>query len=194
MSEYVTVIPTVPEDFFDYNKLFKELYSKLDGVVKKNHIFSCIENDRMHIRESNLDEHKAFTRNLPKRGRRMNAADLKTYTSTVLEQVKCNGLNPWKMVELSSNYRPHIDPDYHDDELYREPPPHVLALVKKERSERSVFRAKIKEAKVSGMKERLDGVALGTNCDGIELENCDDGDDEENNDDSNRDIETLMTN
>lgn len=198
VSDSVTVIPTVPEDFFDYDKLFKDLYSKLDGVVKKNHVFSCIENDRMHIRESNLEEHKAFTRNLPKRGRRMNAADIKTYTSTALEQVECNGLNPWKMVELSTNYKPHIDQDYVDDELYQAPPPHVLALVKQERSDRSVFRAKIKEAKLSGMKERLDGVALGTDGDGIiELEKNDDDDgdgDEENNDDSNRqDDEKLMT-
>jgi hypothetical protein len=35
-----------------------------------------------------------------------------------------------------------------------------MALVKTERGEQSVFRAKIKDAKVSGMKERLDSIAL----------------------------------
>ena len=49
---------------------------------------------------------------------------------------------------------------YWDYILFRESDEKVMALVKAERGERSVFWAKIKDAKASGMKERLDSIAL----------------------------------
>jgi hypothetical protein len=103
----------------------------------------------------------------------MNRVELKVYTSEFLESVPCTGLNPYKMVELWKNYREHVDPAYHDDVLYQKPPAHVLALVKEERLERSVFRAKIKDAKVSGMKEKLESVAFGIAGEGNDVQEKD---------------------
>jgi hypothetical protein len=59
-----------------------------------------------------------------------------------------------------------VNPIYWDNTLYREPDEKVMALVKAERGERSVFRAKIKDAKASGMKERLDSIALDVDDEG----------------------------
>jgi hypothetical protein len=42
VSECVTVVPTLPEDFLDYNRLFNDVYRNLAGKVKLNHIFSVI--------------------------------------------------------------------------------------------------------------------------------------------------------
>ena len=77
------------------------------------------------------------------------------------------------MVELWKNYREHVDPAYHDDVLYQKPPAHVLALVKEERLERLVFRARIKDAKVSGMKEKLESVAFGIAGEGNDVQEKD---------------------
>ena len=60
-SESVSVISTLPDDFFDYDKLFKDMYTELSGKVKVNHIFSCSGDDPevtfMDLRQSNLEEH-----------------------------------------------------------------------------------------------------------------------------------------
>jgi hypothetical protein len=54
----VTVHPASPEDFLDYNKLMNYLYRPLAGIVKKNHIFSCMDDGlQMRLRQSNLEEH-----------------------------------------------------------------------------------------------------------------------------------------
>lgn len=177
--ESVTVIPTVPEDFFNYDKLFNDIYSKLGGgvvggVIKKNHIFSCIDDDRIHIRESNLEKHKNFTCKVSKRGRLMNRTELKAYTSNNLESIESMGINPYKQVELWKNFREHIDRIYHDDILYQKPPANVLALVKEEKSTRSVFRAQIKELKTGGIKERLECVAYSSGGDGNDQPRTDD--------------------
>ena len=136
--------------------------------MKKNHIFLFIEDDRMHLRESNLVEHGAVAIKLSKRGRLKSRADLKKYTSENLEPVASSGINPYKLVELWKNYRDHVPPIYHGDILYQKPPAEVMALVKEEKSTRSVFRAKIKELKAGGMKAMLESVAY---------EDCGDGND-----------------
>ena len=47
---------TAASDFLDYDWLMKHLYgSKITG--EKNHIFDCTEDEKMIIKESNLDEH-----------------------------------------------------------------------------------------------------------------------------------------
>jgi hypothetical protein len=50
-SDCVSVIPTVPEDFYDYDMLFKDLYRPLSGKVKQNHIFTCLDDDKMILRD-----------------------------------------------------------------------------------------------------------------------------------------------
>ena len=43
--------------------------------------------------------------------------------------------------------------------LYHRPNDKVMSLVKVEKRDRSVFRAKLKETKLAGMKERLESIA-----------------------------------
>ena len=159
-SDCVTVIPTVPDNFFNYDKLFKGLYRPLASKVKQNHIFTCIDDDQMILRESNLNHHTATSFRLSKKGLLMNQTQLREHTSNELMRLACAGLNPYKMVELWKNYPPHVDPIYWNNILFQEPDEKVMALVKAEKGERSVFRAKIKDVKASGMKERLDSIAL----------------------------------
>ena len=64
----VTVHPASPEDFLDYDKLMNYLYRPLVGIVKKNHIFSCMDDGvQMRLWESNLEEHNELVFNLWKR-------------------------------------------------------------------------------------------------------------------------------
>jgi hypothetical protein len=135
----------------------------LSGKVKQNHIFACLDDDKMILRESNLEQHVTSNFKLSRKGRAMNATNLQAYTLRELIGVECAGLNPYKMVELWKNYRPHVDPNCWKNILYRKPDDKVLALVKSERSEQSVFWEKLKVAKASGMKQQLDSIALGNN-------------------------------
>ena len=75
VSDCVTVVPTVPEDFMNYDAFFKDLFRDLACKVKQNHIFACSENDRMSLRESNMNEHKIGNHKCSKKGRYMSAAD-----------------------------------------------------------------------------------------------------------------------
>ena len=159
-SESVTVLPTEPDDFFDYDTLFKGLFRDLSGRVKKNHIFSCTADDRMDLQESNTPDHNIYPHKLFKKGRLINnATDLKKWTEENLKTVECSGLNPYKMVELWRNYRPHVPKTHRTNILYRKPDARALSVVKEEKVERSVFRKKLKEAKAAGMKERLESIA-----------------------------------
>ena len=75
MSEWVSVLPTLPEDFFNYDKLFKEMYADLSGKVKNNHTFLCGRDDEevmfLTLRQSNLDHHTASTHKVLKRLRKL---------------------------------------------------------------------------------------------------------------------------
>ena len=96
--------------------------------------------------------------------------------------MECAGLNPYKMVELWKNYRPHVPEQYRRDRLFRKPDAKVMSLVKDEKSERSVFRAKLKKAKTAGMKERLQSIAYldDEGNDAPIVQEGDDDDEEEN--------------
>jgi uncharacterized protein YnzC (UPF0291/DUF896 family) len=159
VSDCVTVVPTVPEDFMNYDAFFKDLFRDLACKVKQNHIFACSENDRMSLRESNMNEHKIGNHKCSKKGRYMSAAELKGYFRDNLTKVECVGINPYKQVEMHYKYGPQVPEEYRKNELYCEPDSKVMSLVKVERSERSVFRAKLKETKRAGMKERLESIA-----------------------------------
>jgi len=159
VSNSVTVIPTVPEDFNNYDAFCKDLFRDLTSKVKQNHIFACSEHDRMSLRESNMVEHKISNHKCSKKGRLTSAAELKRQLSDNLTKVECVGINPYKQVEMHFKYGPQVPEDKRKDLLYCEPDSKVMSLVKVERSERSVFRAKLKETKRAGMKERLENIA-----------------------------------
>lgn len=122
-------------------------------------MFQCSEDDRMDLRESGMAEHKISKHKCWKKGHYMSAAELKGYLQGNLTSVECVGINPYKQVEMHFKYGPQVPEEYRKNELYCEPDSKVMSLVKVERSERSVFRAKLKETKRAGMKERLESIA-----------------------------------
>jgi len=181
VSDCVTVIPTVPEDFMNYDAFLKDLFRDLACKVKQNHIFACSEDDRMSLRESNMNEHKIGNHKCSKKGRCMSAAELKGHFGANLTNVECVGINPYKQVEMHFKYGTQVPDEYRKNELYHEPDSKVMSLVKVERSERSVFRAKLKETKRAGMKERLESIAYFDDDGNEELVAGDDEEEERKN-------------
>ena len=163
-SPMVTIHCAVPDDFIDYDKLMCNIFRKLSGKVKTNHIFSCNNvGDQMTLRKSDLAEHTKVSFNLRKKGiwEDMTQDKLVETTNSVLAVAIPNlGLNPYKMVEMYKNYRPNVPDEFHSDELYAEPSKEVLSKVKTEKIDRSVFRAKLKATKYSDDKERIESMAL----------------------------------
>ena len=51
VSDSVTVILTVANDFLEFDSLFKKLFRDLAGQIKKNHIFSCSDDNSDDITE-----------------------------------------------------------------------------------------------------------------------------------------------
>ena len=135
--------------------------------------------DEMNLRESNVTEHKMATHKCWKRGRCMRAAQLREYTLKELTQVECVGINPYKQVEMHSKYGPHVPKESRKDVLYQRPDDKVMSMVKAERFERSEFRAKLKESKQAGMRERLESIAfLDDNGNFVDIAPADDDDDD----------------
>ncbi len=138
VSAKITVVPTVPSDFLDYDGTFKALYTNLSGLVKHNHIFTCDGDDDeliIKIRESNLDEHEIIrhTAVRPSRGIRNDIEKLRTRSAALLQPIKPPGINPYKRVELFFKYRPVVPPEYHQDEFYIKPSDDVLKMVRRRR-------------------------------------------------------------
>ena len=158
----VTIHPASPEDFLDYDKLMNYLYRPLTGIVKKNHIFSCMEYGvQMRLRESNLEEHNDSAFNLQKRTTsKLLRAEIAEISNSVLVTITNDGLNPYKAVEMFTKYRPNIPVQFQLDELYAEPSAEVWAKVKKEKIDRSEFRAQLKADKYANDKERIESLAV----------------------------------
>jgi hypothetical protein len=178
-STSVTVHQPTSVDFLDYDKLFDGIYRKLTGQIKKNHIFYCEFDDVMKLRQSNLSEHAEYCVCLRKKNwKDVGREEMLAYAEKMLRPIKCDGLNPYKMVEMWKNYRPVIPVEYQSDVLYVKPSPEVLAKVKVEKTDRSEFRANLK-AKKYEKKERVESTAF----DGDEKERLEstefDGDDGE---------------
>lgn len=60
-SDSVTIWPSEPDDFLNYDALFNDIYCDLLGKVQQNHIFSCSRDCLLPIlslQESNIDEHQ----------------------------------------------------------------------------------------------------------------------------------------
>ena len=49
-SDLVTIVPTSPQDFLDYDSFFETLYRDLTGKVKTNHIFSVTDKGGLSYR------------------------------------------------------------------------------------------------------------------------------------------------
>ncbi len=76
------------------------LYQLLARIVKKNNIFSCMdERVQMRLRESNLEEHNDSVFNLQKRTTsKLLCAKIAEILNSVLERITNDGLNPYKAV------------------------------------------------------------------------------------------------
>ena len=102
-SQMVTVHPASPEDFLDYDKLMNYLYRPLAGIVKKNHIFSCVNELQMRLWQSNLEEHNELVVvfNLWKRSTsKLLRAEIAEISNSLLVTITNYGLNPYKEVEM----------------------------------------------------------------------------------------------
>ena len=56
-----------------------------------------------------------------------------------IRMVKCDGLNPYKAVEMYMKYRPTVLPEYHDNEIYVKPTAEQWLKVKVEKADWSAF-------------------------------------------------------
>ena len=148
-------------DFLDYDKLMNYLYWPLAGIVKKNHIFSCVNELQMRLRQSNLEEHKELVFNLWKRTTsKLSRAKIAEILNSSLVMITNDGLNPYKAVEMFTKYCPNIPVQFQSDELYAEPSAEVWAKVKKEKIDRSEFCAQLKADKYVNDKERIESLVV----------------------------------
>jgi len=139
------------------------LYRPLAGIIKKNHIFSCVNELQMRLWQSNLEEHNelAVVFNLRKRSTsKLSRAEIAEILNYLLVTIINDGLNPYKAVEMFTKYRPNIPVQFQSDELYSEPSAEVCAKVKKEKIDRSEFRAQLKADKYVNEKEQLESLAV----------------------------------
>ena len=165
VSECVTVVPTLPDDFLDYDRLLNKIYRNIAGMVLSNHIFSVSGDDPlpvMELRESNLPEHPILKHKLSKRGKELRVvAELKAKSDTLLLLIKCLGMNPYKVVTMWKNYRPLVPVEYQCDILYAEPDPEVMAKVKDEKVYRAESRVGLKGIKYGTAKNTIENMAFG---------------------------------
>jgi len=106
------------------------------GIVKKNYIFSCVNELQMRLWQSNLEEHNELVVvfNLWKRSTsKLSRAKIAEISNSLLVTITNNGLNPYKAVEMFTKNRPNIPVQFQSDELYAEPSAEVWAKVKKEK-------------------------------------------------------------
>ncbi len=79
---------------------------------------------------------------------------------------KCDGLNPYKAVEMFLKYRPTVPPEYHDNEIYAEPTAEQWSKVKVEKADRSDFHRAQREKKYAA-KEEIERHAFDDDIGGI---------------------------
>ena len=158
-----TAHPESPEDFLDYDKLMNYLYRPLAGIVKKNHIFSCMDGGlQMWLQQSNQEEHNnELVFNLRKRSTsKLLHAEIAEISNSMLVMSTNDGLNPYKAVKMFMKYHPNIPVQFQLDELYAEPSAEVWAKVKKEKIDQSEFCAQLKVDKSVNDKERIESLVV----------------------------------
>ena len=162
-SDSVTIWPSDPNDFLNYDALFDDIYRDLAGKVKQNHIFSCSGDCLLPIislRESNLEEHQVSSHAVSKKTRKFNdTVELKAHSLTLLLPINCLGLNPYKKVEMWKNYRPMVPMEFQDDLMYSKPDEKTMAKVKDEKIYRAETREVLKARKYG--KDTIEDRAFG---------------------------------
>jgi hypothetical protein len=74
----------------------------------------------------------------------------------VLKYAEVATVNPYKVVEMYSNFRPFLEEKYYTDEFYREPTEAEWAVVKKEKKMNKVKKEEIKKMKREVKEEVVD--------------------------------------
>ncbi len=139
VSDSITVIPTMPNDFWDWDWLLSDMYRDILGQIKVNHIFSCSSDNllvmTLGLRKSNLEEHGVIVHKISKvRAWRFDGlVVVQVHLEKILKPLNDIGLNPYKAVEMWKNYCPVVPLDYHDNVLYVEPTAEQRAKVKVEK-------------------------------------------------------------
>ena len=152
VSDKITVVPTVPSNFLNYDGAFKVIYTNLKELVKNNHISTCNDDYDELINltfwESNLDAHILIhhTTIWPSRGKD-NLKDLHNQSSELLQAIKPPRINPYKQVALYYNCGPVVPTEYHQDKIYTKPPNDSMRKVKEEKVVQIKNRAKVKAVK-----------------------------------------------
>jgi hypothetical protein len=150
VSRKISIIQTKHNDFLNYNALFKVVHDDLKGLVTKNHIFACSDDNDdelwMSIRESNLEDCNE-TKFLATRQRQRSRTDLEAHMNQLLKPIIAPGINPYKLVELYKKYHPVVPEDYWEDEFYVKPANEVLKKCKEEKVIRKDNQAKVKALK-----------------------------------------------
>ncbi len=140
MSQYITVHPTMGEDFLDYGKLFDFFYRKLTGQIQQNHIFSSEQGDEIRVRQSALPQHQeSILRIFKKQIESLSNSQVNELAQRELTWLEFDGINPYKVYELFKLYK--------SDPMYAEPNPEQMAKVKAEKVDRKEFRATLKKKK-----------------------------------------------
>eukprot|EP00986_Skeletonema_menzelii_P003308 scaffold991_cov81-Skeletonema_menzelii.AAC.1 len=74
----------------------------------------------------------------------------------VLKYAQVIAVNPYKVVEMYTTFRPYLEVKYHEDEFYREPTAEEWAVVKKEKKMNKVKKEEIKKMKREAKEEVVD--------------------------------------
>ena len=80
--------------------------------------------------------------------------------------VKCDGLNPYKAVEMFLKYCHTVPPEYHDNEIYAEPTAEQWSKVKVEKADWLDFH-QAQRAKMYAAKEAIERHAFDDDIGGI---------------------------
>ncbi len=134
MSQYITVHPTVGEDFFDYGKLFDFFYRKLTGQIQQNHIFSSGQGGKIRVQQSALPQHQeSILQIFKKQIESLSNSHVNKLVQRELTRLEFDGINPYKVYELFKHYRPYVPVEFQSDPMYAEPSPEQMAKVKAEK-------------------------------------------------------------
>ena len=118
----------------DYTSYFDLFYREYKKQILQNHIFSCAIDEMtdkqliVNFRLSNraCDEKVPFNcikRNFHGRNNYPTASEAiqcrpQIMRSISVKQIVGSGMNPYKLVEMNTKFRPNIPPEYKNDILY----------------------------------------------------------------------------
>ena len=92
--------------------------------------------------------------------------EVRAHLESKIRMEKCDGLNPYKAVEMILKYHPTVPPEYHDTEIYAELTAEQWPKVKVEKADWSDFH-QVQRANRYAAKEAIERHAFDDNIGGI---------------------------